>query len=223
MSEPDRAAERQLLRSIRRRSLVKGLVGAIPVVALWWLLSHWIARRYGIEAHLANLGTLLLVTSCLGVLLRWLGLDQLRDPRETPRLRWLLKERSDRITSRARRFWIGSMSLAVLLGAPIMLLDQGGSSDLTDGCMVVLILMGASGPNLPWRLPKTMDELEQAHYLASHRAYALTVWLCVGALVLNHYWPGRLAGLISLSLLIGILAQQIGLEIQATRAVAHNE
>ncbi len=222
MSEPVEAAERQLLRSIGRRNMLKGLLVGTPTIALWWLLSHWLMRRYGVEAHLANFGTLLLVVSCLVVLSRWLGPGQARDPRETPRLRWLMKERSDRMTSRMRRFWIVCITLAVLLWVPGMLFDHD-DHDLTSGWTVVLILMGASGPNLLWRLPKTMDELERAHYLLStQRAYALTVSLCVGALVLNRTWPGRLPGMINLSLLIGILAQQIALEIHGTRAVAHD-
>ncbi len=220
MSQPDETIEKRLLRSIKRRNGLKGLAIVIPALTLWWLLSHWLMRRYGIESNIASFGTLL----CIGVLLRWLGLDKARDPRMTSRLHWLLKERSDRITSRTRRFWIVCMGLAIMLWVPIMLFDQRHSSNLADGWTVLLILMGSGRPNLLWRLPKTMDELERAHYLAAtQRAYALTVSMCVVALVLDRYWPGRLPGMISLSLLAGILAQQVGLEMHEARAMTGDE
>ncbi len=220
MVEPDEAAEERLLRSIRRRNVLSGLLIFIPVLTLWWVLSHWLIHRYGIERNLATFGTAFVAGPGVAVLLRRLGLDQVRDARMTPRLHWLLKEWSDRTTSRARRFRIACTLLGVLLFAPIMLFDRGGSSDLTNGWLVVMILVGSSGPNLLWRLPTTMDELEQAHYLAAtHRAYAVTVSLCVGALILDHYWPGRLPGVITVSLLIGILVQQIGLEMSYRRAI----
>ncbi len=220
MVEPDEAIEARLLRSIRRRNVLVGLAVSIPMLTLWWLLSHWLIRRYGIEPHLAMFGTLFGAGPGIVVLLRRLGLDQTRDPRMTPRLHWLMKERSDRTTSRARRFRIAWIFLAVLFFGPIMLFDRGSISDLTDGWVVLMILMGSSGPYLLWQLPKTMDELEQAHYLAAtHRAYAVTVLLCVGALILDRCWPGRLPGVITLSLLIGILVQQTGLEMSYRQAV----
>ena len=220
MVQSDEAVEARLLRSIRRRNLCLGLLVSIPILILWWFLSHWLIRRYGVEPHLATFGTLFGAGPGIAVLLRRLGLDQARDPRMTPRLHWLMKERTDRTTSRVRRFRIAWVFLAVLFFGPIMLFDRGSSSDLTDGWLILMILMGSSGPYLLWQLPKTMDELEQAHYLAAtHRAYAVTVLLCVGALILDRYWPGRLAGVISVSLLIGILVQQTGLEVSYRRAV----
>lgn len=219
MSNPDEAAEQRLLRSISRRNGLRGLVVTAPALVLWWLLSHWMMRRYDIDPRLAMFGTPFLAAPLLGVLIRRLGPDQVRDPRETPRLRWLLKQRSGRIASRVRRVWIVCTLLAVLLWVPAMLFDRGHTSDLTDGWPVLLMLMGTCGPNLPWRLPKAMDEPERARYLvATHRAHAATTLLCVGALILDRYWPGRLPGLITLSLLIGILAQQAGLEVSGARA-----
>ena len=220
MVEPDKAAEERLLRSIRRRNVFLGLLITVPILSAWWLLSHWLIRRYGIEPHLAMFGTLFVAGPGIAVLLRRLGLDQVRDPRMTPRLDWLMKEWTDRTLARARRLRIAAVVMAILLLGPIMLFDYGNSSDLTDGWAVLMILMGTGGPNLLWRLPKTMDELEQAHYLAAtHRAYAVTVLLCVGALILDRYWPGRLPGVISMSLLIGILVQQTALEMSYRRAV----
>ena len=220
MVEPDKAAEERLLRTIRRRNVFLGLLITVPILSAWWLLSHWLIRRYGIEPHLAMFGTLFAAGPGIAVLLRRLGLDQVRDPRMTPRLDWLIKERTDRTLARARRLRIAAVVMAILLLGPSMLFDYGNSSDLTDGWAVLMILMGTGGPNLLWRLPKTMDELEQAHYLtATHRAYAVTVLLCVGALILDRYWPGRLPGVISMSLLIGILVQQTALEMSYRRAV----
>ena len=220
MVQPDAAVEERLLRSIRQRNAVTGLMVTIPILILWWLLSHWLIRRYGIEPQLAMFGTLFVAGPGIAVLLRRLGLDQVRDPRMTPRLDRLMKERSDRTTSLARRLRIAAAFLAVLLFGPIMLFDLGGSSNLTDGWLVLMILIGSSSPHLLWRLPKTMDELEQAHYLAAtHRAYSVTALLCVGALILDRYWPGRLPSSITVSLLVGILVQQTGLEMYYRRAV----
>ena len=220
MVQPDEVVEERLLRSIRQRNALTGLMVTVPMLILWWLLSHWLIHRYGIEPQLAMFGTLFVAGPGIAVLLRRLGLDQRRDPRMTPRLDRLMKERSDRTTSRVRRLRIASTLLGVLLFGPILLFNLGGSSDLTDGGLVLMILMGNSSPHLLWRLPKTMDELEQAHYLAAtHRAYGGTVLLCVGALILDRYWPGRLPSVITVSLLIGILVQQTSLEVSYRRAV----
>ena len=220
MVEPVEAAEGRLFRSIRRRNVLLGLLITTPVLILWWLLSHWLARRYGVEPNLAMLGTMFVAGPGITVLFRRLGLDRARDPRMTPRLHWLMKEKSDRALALARRLRIAAVLMAILLLGTSMLFGLGDPADMTDGSLILMLVMGSAGPNLLWRLPKTMDELEQAHYLAAtHRAYAVTVVSCMGALILDRYWPGRLAGTITVSLLAGILVQQTGLEVSYRRAV----
>lgn len=217
MSGSNETDERALLRSIRRRNLAKALLAGGPALVLWWLTAGWIQRRCHVQRAPAELGALLAVLVVMHPVLKLLGRERFRDSRETPRIRWLQNEWSERITARTRLFWIISVSIVLLIRV-LMLPLSGGGLGPADGWVLAFLLM-SSGGLVVSRLPTVAAEFERAQRLAAtHRAYLVTALLCAAALLLDPYWPGRLSGMIWIALLAGILTQQTSLALSDSGA-----
>ncbi len=210
--------DHRLLRAIHRRRMLNGLVLLVPTMAIWWLLYHWVERRFHVQDNVAQLGTILIVMGVVGLLSR-LGLRPRRDPRETPRLSWLQNERLDRLMSRVRRVQIIGYAL-FLLASPVMLFDRSVSG-FGWGIVVMMVI---STEAFTGRLPKNMDELTLAHQATATRwAYTVTVSCCIAALLLGSHWPARLAGLVTISLLAGAVSYLLVMDTLEARAGHHDE
>ncbi|MCQ8276854.1 hypothetical protein NFI95_00115 [Acetobacteraceae bacterium KSS8] len=211
-SEDDR-----LLRAIRRRRMAGGPVISVPILAGWWLLSGWIARRYAVQPELVQFSTMLAFL-VLGILApRWLEVPWFRDPRETPRIRWLIQEGSDRYERLSRLLLSVGLGGLLLVQCVSLVNLAHPTHELSDGdgvgWAVFIALLGVR-----WRPSDLGDEGAQLRYLiAAHRAFLVTVILCLAAVVADSFHAGLLRPAISAALLAGALTLQLSLMISERR------
>ena len=223
MPELETADEHRLLRSIGRRRMAWGLVIVVPVLVAWWLLSRWIAQRWGLQPDLVRFA-ILLAFSVLGFLVpRWPGTRLAYDARETPRLRWLRQERADRIMARSRMLMAIGLGGLLLVQCVTLLLPtrRDAAFSSTDG-MVWAVLAGSLC--LRWRPKDLGDEGAQLRYLtAVNQAFLVTVVACLGAILLDACRDGMLRPALEAALLIGGLTLQLSLLIGERRAAPDGE
>lgn len=219
MSELDEETERKVLRSIRLRNMLKAVAIAVPVFVLGRLMIHWLGTRFHVGHVAAGSWSLLMIFVGAGIVLPSSKWDRAHDRRETPRLRLLQNEWHDRLQWRLRFVWIAVISALLLLELVTLLISPNWSSP-EDSSELVIILIVASGASFMGRFPKIMGETTRAHYLAAtQRAYAVTMVSCVSMVLLDNSWSGRLRSTITISLLAGVLTQQISLACLEPRVV----
>ena len=215
--------EQRLLRSIRQRRMARGLAVIVPVLVAWWVLSRWIAQRWGLQPDLVRFA-ILLAFSVLGFLApRWPGRGLTHDARETPRLRWLMQERADRHVALSRMFLVLGLGGLLLVQCVTLLLplhaDTAFSS--SDG-LVWAVLTGSLC--LRWRPRYLGDEGAQLRYLtAVNHAFLVTVVACLGAIVLDACRGGMLRPALEAALLAGGLTLQLSLLIGERRTAQDGE
>jgi hypothetical protein len=179
-------------------------------------------HRWHVPDDLAQFGTMLVVVAGLVGLSRLFPSLDVRDRRETHRLRWLQNEALQRRTSKVRLFWIVAFSLFLLSLVSTLLFPPTPTRSVAGWAPIVFMLIGSRV--FVWSLPADMDELAREHYLRATRvAYLVTVVSCGGALVLDLYWPGRLQTLVIISLLAGLLAHHLVLAVLEKRAAPRDD
>jgi hypothetical protein len=223
MPDFENAAEKQQLRTIERRRVMRGVAIAIPVLTAWWQVSGWVAQHWGLHPEFVR-GAALLVFGAVGIFTPG-GISEglSRDPGETLRVRWLSRERADERTA------CNHILLAFVLG--VMLFIQclallgptgaiAGFSGL-DG-LVSVVLTAALG--LRWRPGDLGDEGAQFRSLvAVNRAFLVTLVACVGAIELDAYRAGMLRPALEGALLVGCLTLQLSLIVSERRAASGRE
>ena len=217
------AADEQLLRSIRRRRMAQGLPVMVLVLSAWWLLSRWIARRWDLPPDLVRTAIMLAFMVPAVVAPRWLNGRFGNDPRETPRLRWLIRERADRVLDRSRIPMIFGIGILLLVQCVMLLglvrLPSGYSG--SDG-VTVAVVMGSLC--LRWRPADLGDEGTQLRYLiAANRAFLVTLLSCLGALLLDAFRDGLLRPALEAALLAGSLTLQLSMFIGDRRTTTDGE
>ena len=223
MPDLETADEHRLLRSIGRRRMACGLAIMVPMLVAWWLLSRWIAQRWGLQPDLVRFAALL-AFSVLGFLSpRWPGSRLTRDARETPRLRWLMQERADRHMALSRMFLVLGLGGLLLVQCVTLLLpihaDTAFSS--SDG-IVWAVLTGSLC--LRWRPKDLGDEGAQLRYLtAVNHAFLVTMVACLGAIVMDALRGGLLRPALEAALLAGGLTLQLSLIIGERRTAQDGE
>ena len=217
------ADERHLLRSIGRWRMVRGLTFVVPVLVAWWLLSRWIAQRWGLQPDLVRFA-ILLVFFIPGVFApKWLGGGLAHDARETPRLRWLSQERADRHLARSRAFMVFGLGCLFLVQCVTLLRPMGAdaASSSWDG-LVWAVLTGSLC--LRWRPKDLGDEGAQFRYLiAVNRAFLVTLVACQGAIVLDACLGGILRPALEAAMLAGGLTLQLSLLIGERQTAPNGE
>ncbi len=210
--------EQQLLRSIRRRRILFGLAITVPVLAAWWRSSQWIAQRWNLQPELVRFA-ILLAFSILGALAPNLSRSWGHDPRETPRLRWLNQERTDRYMTVSRVLMVFGLGGLLLVQCSVLFapIETDTAFSRSDG-LVWAVLTGSLC--LRWRPTDLGDEGAQFRYLiAVNRAFLVTLATCLGAIVFDAYrGGGMLRPAIEAALLVGCLTLQSSLIIGERRA-----
>lgn len=155
---------------------------------------------------------------------RWLGGNPSHDPRETPRLRWLGRERADRKIGGRSIIVVFGFGLA-LLGQCLIVLGSGSTNVDLSGSDILLWSILGMVLGLRWRPADLGDEGAQARYLiAVNRAFLVTLVACLAAIVLDSCWGGgRLRHLLEAALLIGCMTLRLSLIIDERRAAAESE
>jgi len=218
-----RNTERKLLCSIQRQNVPEGLTTGVSVFVLWRLLVHLMESYFHVERDLAESGSMLVLFISTSILLPQFGWHRVCDRRETPRLRWLQNERCDRLLSRTRLVWIAGIILMLLSKLGLLLTNPNWPGAENGSDAVTIIIIGG-GVGLLWRLPETMNEVAQAHYLrATQTAYLVTMLSYLSAVLLDSYWSDRLRVTIIISLLAGMLTQQIELALLGARTVPRDD
>ena len=140
-------ADRDALRRLGRRNMVRSLPILVPAAAFWWLGDHWLRRR-GVDRNLAWFGTLLAVIATLSILARLGVIDASGQAAASPRLRRLMDMRAEQLRRRLR--WPLIVGLGLMLASNLLLLVAAPGETAFGGWDVVLVLLALDpGMGLP--------------------------------------------------------------------------
>ena len=218
MSGPESERERGLLRSIGRRRLRRGLVVGPPMVAAWWLLSRWIAQRWNLQPDLVRF-VVVFIMAVPGIFAPdLLGSRLTHDPRETPRLRWLNRERTERRVGRTRTILAVCLGMMLLMQCLAMLAPGAMNNAASSPDMVVWLVLTIA-VSLRWGPADPDDEATQLRSLiAVNRAFVVTLLACLAAITLDTLRGGGvLHPALEAAMLVGCLTLQVSLIIGKPR------
>ena len=198
-------------RSLGRRRMLRSLIIAVPLVAAWLLLSHWIAQRWAVQPNLARftVAFILFVPSVLFP--SWLRAVP-PDRAETQHASWLDRQRVERRTRIGRISAVIGLGILLLLQCAAVLEPETASPVFSDDGVVMWLLLTIS-LSLRWRPGDLGDEGAQRRTLvAANRAFLVTLLACVAAILLDAYrGHGTLRPALEAALLIGCLTLQLSL------------